>query len=780
MAAPDELLCPGCKDPFSLNKKIPKTLQCLHTFCVDCLQIEQTEEEKPFVLCPAPPCGTRHFLDPDKDLKSGLKTDYFIQRASSRFQVLTRAETRCDTCSEPDNDAIIYCDSCRKFFCLFCSKFHKRNIDTRFHPVVDAKKLLQEPSSIGVDDPLVPFVTSKKWKCEDHSENEEVEDVCIYCLSCSTMICSICAMGVHSQHTLRPAIQVLKSKENSDYQYEQQLQALEQARNDYAAAIDSTDVQIEELDGAWRLAGEAIEKTVRDLQQQLLVERDTLMKKVKRIHDTRVTEITKDLKSFEKLRIDISHSITYVNNRLMCVAEDILEEEQGMLERLEQLRHEFYELPDKPSQRDVFVLTMDPVDLSDEVGHVYTNAEPSSLVKGIDQVPLVQGKKAEFHLICRDSIGSHLPSTDFEVAPVEVRPAAEMFSLRNNLDGTYTVSFKPRSSGEHVLRLEVQNKGIAIPLDPVTVTVSPILLEEAQVTKQIMCEDIPEMISPAGIAVHEQNAAIVDKDIHKLFVVTLEGECVKVIGREGEKAGEFNSPEGVDWWDENLVVADTENHRIQVISIDGECLNEFGQLGGRGAEFMKPTDVALSVCEEYTMLYVADPINYRIQFFKMTDFETDGELMGIYKTQNMPYSLCVNGQSQVFVTESHASQFSILSLKHKEQKSDLVQSHGRNTPEPRPKNTCIPELELLCTCTHKESPDEKLLQVQSIAYDSQSQYILVTEQDCPSISVFCRDGTYVGSVPCAEDVKLESIAVCNSCVLAYDSVKQTILVLKLF
>ena len=775
MAAADELLCPECRNPFSLNGRVPKTLQCLHTFCILCLQLDHTDEGKPFVSCPAPLCGTRHFLDAGgKDLESGLKTDYFIERASSRFQVLSRADARCDTCSEPDNEAIVYCDSCRKLLCQVCSDFHKRNNDTRPHRPVDVKKLLQEPKAD--DDPLAPFTTNKKWKCEGHTDDEPPEDVAIYCLTCGAMICSLCAMSVHAQHTMRKASQVLSNKEYSEYQFEQLLPALEQARDQYAAALDTTNERIEEFDRAHRVASKAIEQTTDELRLQLSAERDALMKKIERIHDARVNEITKELERFNKLRVDISHSISRVNNTLLCVPEDILEQEQDLIERLEQLRHEFDELPKSPSQRDVFVPTMDPVDLSGKVGQVRTNPELSSLTKDIDKLALVQGKETELVLVCHDSVGSTLLSTDFEVVPVEVRPAAEMFTVVKNLDGTFTMTLMPRSSGEHLIKFDVLIKGIMLTLDPVTVIVSPALLEEAEIEKVIEFDEIPEMISPAGIAILAQRAVIADRDAHKLFVITLEGECLKVIGRNGEGGGEFNSPQGVDWWGENLVVADTENNRIQVLSTDGVCLNVFGRLGGQGSEFMLPTDVAMSVCQGCTTMYVADSVNHRVQFFKMTDFEANGELMGVYTMQHKPQSLCVSGQGQVFVTENLVNRFSILS--HKRVNKSESESDEQESPEPQ--NKYLTELELLKTCTRQETLNEEPIPVQDIAYDLQSQYILTTEQDSSSIFVFCRDGTYVGSVPCPEGAVLERIAAFDSCVLVCDSAARAFLVVKLF
>ena len=776
MAAAD-LSCTKCSSPFSAEGTEPKTLRCLHTFCVKCLNIEYEDEDKPFVLCPAPLCGTRHYLESGQTLKSGLKTDYLLERASLRFQVLSRADARCDLCDQPDNAAKSYCETCRQLLCGPCSRYHKIMIATKTHELQEISQQLP----LDAHYPIAPYTTKKKWKCEGHRESEKgVEEVSMYCVTCSSMICSTCAMGRHSKHILRTAYEVLNGTDHPDYCVERHLDELKGIRDEYAAALDSTNRQLDELDRAWRLVGENIKRTTDNLQMQLVGERDMLMKKVEDIHDTRVEEITKELKALSESKVVINHSIEFVKKALMCTPEDILDQEKFMVNWLQQLRCEYNQHPREPSQRDVFNFTTDPVDLNGVIGQVYTNPDLPSLVKGVDKVSFVQGKRTEFLLTCLDQIRTSLPSTDFEVIPVEVRPDADLFTVRNNQNGTYTVTLQPRCSGELSIQLQVQYEAKTVPLDPVTVVVSPALLEEAQVTKRMQCEHFREMISPTGIAVRGQNIAVVDQKAHKLFIITLDGHCLNVIGDEGEYECEFNAPQGVVWWDENLVVADTENNRIQALSIGGDFFNEFGNIGGHPGEFMNPTDVAIAVSQGNTTLYVADSVNHRIQFFKMTDVLTDGELMGIYADQSKPLLLCVDHQNQVFVVDGISGHFEILSHKESEPAVDVSHDHkDRSTPEPRQKY--LPELELVCSCTYKETPEDMLVEVQCIAYDSQTRYLLMTELGSPFISVFSRNGTYVGSVRCpGVGVQLASIAVYNSCTLAYDSASSAIFMLKLF
>ena len=771
----EDLLCPNCKNPFSLNLRVPKTLQCLHTLCSKCLKLEYTDEGKPFVLCPAPSCGTRHYLDDQAgplDIERGLKTDYFIERASSSYQKLTSSDPRCDKCAAPDNQANDYCETCRVLLCQVCSDYHRRVTD---HGVKDLHEVLQVAQT--ARGKMDVFTTKKRWKCEAHQGEpaETVEAVSLYCLKCEKMVCFTCATCDHGDHKRTTATRLLAGQDEQ-FNIKPRLEELMHVGADYDQALHSIDDEIERFEKECRLAAEHVEMTAANLQERLLAEQDTLLMKVSHIHDARLEEIHQKLKQFEEERREMSHSIEFAKNALLCIPEDILEQEHALLERLGQLCQKYKNHPLEPSQRDVFVRSVDPdTNLTGAVGQVYMNPNLDTLVEGFEQVSFRQGKKTEFQLTCHDSIGTLLPATNFEVALIAVRPDADVFPIRKNPNGTFSGALEPRSSGEHTIWLEVQhNEGGVERLAPFTVFVSPTLPEEARVEKKISCEDFRGMVRPAAIALSKQYIAIADKESHKVFILTLNGQCVYVIGKQGENEGEFNSPRGVDWWGENLVVADTGNHRVQVLSARGEFFKEIGRHGGHLKEFIEPRDVAMLVSEDSATIFVADSVNYRIQFFKMADANAEIEPLGMHALQNMPLSLCCMGNpSRVFVADNLANHFKILSLNFHKHPFEQDASHAQATR--------APELELFNICTKKENADQQLNQVRGLTYDPQTQYVLLTEEGNPKIGVFDRDGCYVGTVKLpGKAMQLVKISAFNSRIavmVAYKGEKYAIFVL---
>ena len=769
----EDLRCPQCENLFDWGRRMPKTLKCLHTFCVDCLKLDHTENGAPFVSCLAPSCGARQSLEPGQDLRRGLKTDYFIGRASTRFHLLKSPRPRCSRCP---NDARGVCNDCKKLLCQQCSDDHGRADRTLNHVVKSIQEVLEEAKTAR-GDPIAPFTTKEKWACENHGQDEGAGEVRVYCFDCKQMLCVECAACDQPHHNKKPSTRVLEGN-NEAFKVGPQLEELRQIRDDYARALDVTDREIEELDRACRLTAEAVEVASENLQSQLLAEKDALMSKVERIHSARVKEIKVKLKEFEESEKDVAHAIEIAKNTLECLPEDILGQEDTLVERLGQLCRDFQHHPLEPSQRDVFVFSVDPdSSLSGAVGSVYTNPDLNSLVEGLKYVPLQQGRKTQFCLACKDVMGSTLLTADFEVALVEVRPDVEMFPVVKNPNGTFTFSLKPRTPGEHSIHLEVHYRGKVEQIAPVTVFVSPTLLKEAALEKRIAFESIQGSIHPSAVALGERYMAISDKEAHRVFVLALDGQCVNVIGEEGINEGEFSSPQGLDWWGENLFVADTGNNRIQILLVGGEFLNCFGRFGGHHGEFMKPTDVAVSVSAGVASIYVADSINCRIQVFKMADIEGHIEPVAKFPLKNMPLSLCVGNNNHVFVTESLSNQFKVLTLK--ELQPNLGEAlEEQSEPEPQPISKH--KLELLYTCTNKENADVKLHHVRGITYDPVTQYVMVTEEDNPFVSFYNKDGAYMGCIKLpGGNTKLAEVSARDSCLVGIDSTKRAIFVLRL-
>ena len=119
---------------------------------------------------------------------------------------------------------------------------------------------------------------------------------------------------------------------------------------------------------------------------------------------------------------------------------------------------------------------------------------------------------------------------------------------------------------------------------------------------------------PAAIAIdREQKLWISDEALHRITVLTPDGEFVTKWGEYGQADGQLNRPSGIAFdSEENLYVVDTMNHRVQKFSQDGEFILSWGQFGNGDAEFNMPWGIAV---DESGDVYVVDWRNDRVQQF---------------------------------------------------------------------------------------------------------------------------------------------------------------------
>ncbi len=167
----------------------PKTLQCLHTFCMGCLQSHLAaylSQRRDLIHPPSLPCPTcREFTHiPDCGI-SGLRTDFKIAKI---IEYLGNAEDKklgCDVCKtvRTESKAVFYCRDCNKNLCQECIYRHKNTEVFDSHVVKELKN-----------------ARNSRAVCKEHED--EMEATRYFCQSCETPICTLCAMTEHMLHNL--------------------------------------------------------------------------------------------------------------------------------------------------------------------------------------------------------------------------------------------------------------------------------------------------------------------------------------------------------------------------------------------------------------------------------------------------------------------------------------------------------------------------------------------------------------------------------------------------
>ncbi|MBF0341822.1 MAG: 6-bladed beta-propeller [Magnetococcales bacterium] len=155
-------------------------------------------------------------------------------------------------------------------------------------------------------------------------------------------------------------------------------------------------------------------------------------------------------------------------------------------------------------------------------------------------------------------------------------------------------------------------------------------------------------LSPVGIAAGSDDEVFVaDSELGLVARLDAQGKPVGVIGR-----GELKRPTGLAWNAEKriLYVADTAADQIRLYDREGKLLEIVGKGGDKDGEFNSPTHLAFA----RNQLYIADTLNARIQIMDeegnfIRTLGKRGRMMG---DMSRPKGVAVDGEGNIYVVES--------------------------------------------------------------------------------------------------------------------------------
>ena len=183
--------CSICLDTFTK----PKTIACLHTFCLKCLEKHAlTTQRQGQFRCPECqaqvniPQGNRFDNLPTGFLQNSLLSLFAVRQSGDGSQI------SCGSCRKTSAE-ISYCFACEKLLCQDCVNAHELFRKTAFegHKVTPVKQF--QPADYEA-------LLKRQSFCSQQYHEREVTR--FFCLECQICVCQICIVTDHKNHNVDP------------------------------------------------------------------------------------------------------------------------------------------------------------------------------------------------------------------------------------------------------------------------------------------------------------------------------------------------------------------------------------------------------------------------------------------------------------------------------------------------------------------------------------------------------------------------------------------------
>ena len=562
-----EAECPLCLE--TVND--PKTLPCLHSFCLHCLDKLATFARRQLqgtIKCPV--CLTL-FKIPEENTFRGFPTSFHLNRLVD-ILALKDGKTegqRCDSCEE-SSTVISYCFICQIFLCTACLEAHQRLKTTRGHrnvlieklQVQDVKELIQRPVMC----------------TEKYHQNEVLE---YFCQDCKVCICMKCGFVNHNSH---PMVDIQQAAEERKIQI---TEVIDKAKAQVAVVERKMNQEIEVMkktSDELLTTGDKITAIVDELVRALR-EHETVMKtRLGHINEAQQRDHATQLENYQLVLSQLKGFAECGEGVLQRnIASEILQAQQNVISRFGKLlgasKTEIYRpchfnyVPNKDIKQIVNVLKVPGP------GQVVASfTDPSRSVaewKGPETI-LKPGNETNFSILTRDSNGNQCYNEEDQVIVKIHSPSGEIENNRvtDFKDGSYNVCYKPKCVGQHDVSIELN--GIPLNGSPWRVKVTP-PLKYQRVSKEF--SGYGEFSFPCSIAQSEktENIAVADYENKKVLLFDSGWKYLRTVVNMAPK----RKPRSLAFTKlHNIIVVDEASHessRISVFTENGKLIEHISK-----------------------------------------------------------------------------------------------------------------------------------------------------------------------------------------------------------
>ena len=588
------ITCSICLDTFTK----PKTIACLHTFCLKCLEKHAlTTQRQGQFRCPECqaqvniPQGNRFDNLPTGFLQNSLLSLLAVRQSGDGSQI------SCGICKKTSAE-ISYCFACEKLLCRDCVNAHELFRETAFegHKVTPVKQF--QPADYEA-------LLKRESFCSQQYHEREVTR--FFCLECQICVCQICINTDHKNHNVDPLEKAADGEKVNIMAGAELMKEKRKVCNDVIREYEKTARKLDSnITDARREVSQAAEQMIAKIRER---EREaiTTLENTRVSRTEQLNSVTKQVQSLTK---QLDQAVEFADNLLQrSSSSDIMQSKKNLEQRFQVLNKT--PAPALPVSSFVkFVSTIAHESLS--LGFVITHETDGRLstVEGLTE-NFQAGLEAEFVVCPKLKCEGELMSEAERKFHVEVlvEPAQQVASLitLENEEGNFQVKFIPNVPGTYNITVKINGDKLAN--NPFTVQVKERRIDV--VGELHLKGEIPQ--EPHGIVVNSKGLiAVSDRERHVILIFDKERKFVPNLGCHGENPGQLNSPAGVTYLnDDEILVADDGNSRIQQFNVQtGNFVKSFGKEGTGDGEFKYPEGICING-EGHVV--VADDINNRIQ-----------------------------------------------------------------------------------------------------------------------------------------------------------------------
>ena len=698
--------CVYCNNVYS----DPRILNCLHSFCKECITKLQQDEETTSIVCPT--CNESNPLPEGgvSYLPSNIRLRVKAEEDKIKQKVTTDVPVPCDSCEDDQagSSTIAYCNDCQDFLCEECWKAHQKVRSCRSH-----SSILLKESSISkvvmpvnkVDTPMSS--TDNNSKCFDHMLLLK-----FYCTQCSIPVCAECSVIAHNGH---PVCELSNEAEKSKLALRnitEKLNVYEQCLETTIPAIDKRKQVVEsrrsKVENIIKQAFAKLYELIRKREEALLQE----CNEIAIAKETRLTlqqECTQELLACLNLCCSLSSIATneYTDVQLLSIARTLLNRATSLQEQVTNTPTDVCETACITAE----VNTDSLIAMVAEVGSVVDSSPCSNNTTVIiPRTKLGIGAVMKVTVVSRDRSGKRLDEGGSMVR-CSLRCNGGKYvecCVNDNDDGTYTVTIQSKILGQHQLSITINGQ---------VIQGSPFRLEVVPQGDYRNINDPVQVINAGGplyIAFSDDGNMFVTDSGGCIRVYDSTGQRQTTIGSKGDGELQFNKPYGLAIGGDVIYVAENISHRIHKLTTGGEFLGTYGEEGTSAGQLTDPYAIGISPDGK---IYVSDCGN-RVQAFN-----PDWSLSHVIDIGGDPEGLAFDLSDNVHVTCRCSNSVSVFSPN-----GDLIRQYDN---------------------MHLSGPTD-------IAIDS-SGYSIVLNYNSGSLSIFDQKGQFIRSI--GEHTKSWSVAI---------------------